>query len=69
VCADDDRSHLEARVRFYRELEAQHVPAEMHIYANGGHGFALGPAKKAGAPVMGWPERLKEWMAERGITK
>jgi acetyl esterase/lipase len=69
VCADDDRSHVEATVRFYLELEAQHIPTEMHIYAYGGHGFALRPTKKPETPVMGWPERLKEWMAERGITK
>jgi len=69
VCADDDRSHVEATVKFYLELEAQHVPTEMHIYAYGGHGFALRPTQKAGAPVTGWPERLKEWLAERGISK
>ena len=69
VCADDDRSHVEATVRFYLELEAQHIPSEMHIYAYGGHGFALRPTQKPGSPVMGWPERLKEWMAERGISK
>jgi acetyl esterase/lipase len=69
VCADDDRSHVEATVRFYLELEAQHIPSEMHIYAYGGHGFALRPTKKTPAPVMEWPERLKEWMAERGIAK
>ena len=68
VCADDDRSHVEPTVRFYLELEANHVPAEMHIYASGGHGFGLRPTRKP-APVMGWPERLKEWLAERNISK
>jgi len=68
VCADDDRSHVEATAKFYLELEAAHVPAEMHIYAYGGHGFALRPTKKP-APVTGWPERLKEWMTERNLWK
>ena len=68
VCADDDRSHVEPTVKFYLELEANHIPAEMHIYAYGGHGFGLHATKKP-APVMGWPERLKEWMVERGISK
>jgi acetyl esterase/lipase len=66
ICADDDRSHVEPTVKFYLELEAHRIPAEMHIYASGGHGFGLRPTKKV-APVMGWPERLKEWLAERGI--
>jgi endo-1,4-beta-xylanase len=68
VCADDDRSHVEPTVKFYLELEAQHIPAEMHIYSYGGHGYGLRPTAKA-APVMGWPERLKEWLSERGISK
>ncbi|HXJ41576.1 MAG TPA: alpha/beta hydrolase [Bryobacteraceae bacterium] len=69
VCADDDRSHVEPTVKFYLELEASHIPTEMHIYAYGDHGFALRPTKKPGAPVEGWPERLREWLDERGISK
>lgn len=69
VCADDDRSHVEPTVKFYLELEANHTPAEMHIYAYGEHGFALRPTKRPGAPVETWPDRLKEWLADRGISK
>ena len=69
VCADDDRSHVEPTVKFYLELEANHIPAEMHIYAYGGHGFALRPTQKAAAPVMTWTDRMKDWLAERGISK
>jgi endo-1,4-beta-xylanase len=68
VCADDDRSHVEPTVKFYLELEAKHVPAEMHIYAYGNHGFALRPTPKP-APVMSWPDRLQDWLAERGYSK
>jgi endo-1,4-beta-xylanase len=68
VCADDDRSHVEPTVKFYLELEAKHVPAEMHIYAYGNHGFALRPTAKP-APVMSWPDRLQDWLAERGYSK
>lgn len=67
VCADDDPSHVVPTVKFYLELQANHTPAEMHIYAYGGHGFALRPTKKP-APVMTWPERLKDWLAEREIA-
>lgn len=68
VCTDDDRSHVEATVHLYLDLEAQGVPAEMHIYATGGHGFALRPTKKP-ASVMTWPDRLSDWLAERGFAK
>ena len=68
VCADDDRSHVEATVNFYMELEAKKIPAEMHIYTSGGHGFALRPTAKPGS-VTTWPDRLREWLAERNISK
>lgn len=68
VCADDDRSHVEVTVKFYLDLEANHIPAEMHIYASGGHGFGLRPSK-TGAPVATWPDRLKDWLSERGFSK
>ena len=69
VCADDDRSHVEPTVKFYLELEANHIPTEMHIYSYGEHGFALRPTKRPGAPVESWPDRLIAWLAYRGISK
>jgi acetyl esterase/lipase len=69
VCTDDDRSHVEPTVKFYLELEANHIPAEMHIYSFGAHGFALRPTKKPGAPVETWTARLTDWLAERGFSK
>ena len=35
------------------------VPAEMHLYEAGGHGYGLRPSAM---PVSGWPSRLAEWM-------
>jgi len=69
VCTDDDRSHVEPTVKFYLELEANHIPAEMHIYSFGEHGFGLRPTKKPGAPVETWPDRLRDWLDERGFSK
>jgi endo-1,4-beta-xylanase len=69
VCTDEDRSHVEPTVKFYLELEAHHIPTEMHIYSFGPHGYALRPTKRPGAPVESWPDRLKEWLADRGISK
>jgi len=69
VCADDDPSHVAPTVKFYLELQANHIPAEMHICGYGAHGFALRPTKRPGAPVESWPDRLKDWLADRGISK
>jgi acetyl esterase/lipase len=66
VCADDDRSHVVTTVDLYLDLEKQGVPAEMHIYAAGAHGFGMRPTHH---PVDTWPERLKEWMVDRKLVK
>lgn len=65
VCADDDRSHIKATTSLYLSLFEQGVSAEMHIYAGGGHGFGMRDSK---LPVASWPERLKEWMADRKLV-
>ena len=69
VCATDDPSHVVPTVKFYLELQAHHIPAEMHIYEYGAHGFALRPTKKPGSPVESWPARLVDWLAARDISK
>ncbi len=60
VCADDDRSHVEPTVKFYLELEQNHIPTEMHIYTYGGHGFALAADAEASSrnDMAGSFERL-----------
>jgi endo-1,4-beta-xylanase len=66
VCSDDDRSHITTTVNLYLDLFKQKIPSEMHIYASGGHGFALRPFD---GPVNTWEERLLEWMADRKLMK
>jgi acetyl esterase/lipase len=66
VCADDDRSHVVTTVNLYLDLEKQGVSSEMHIYAAGGHGFGMKPKQ---LPVDSWPDRLREWFADRKISK
>lgn len=68
VCTTTDRAHVVATVQFYLELEAHQIPAEMHIYGYGDHGYALRPTKRPGAPVESWPARLADWLAFRGIS-
>jgi acetyl esterase/lipase len=61
VHAADD--HLDAgdnSVRFFLALRKAGVPAELHVYAAGGHGFAM---RKSGKPVAAWPDALAAWLA------
>jgi acetyl esterase/lipase len=69
VCTTGDPSHVVPTVKFYLELEAHHIPAEMHIYEYGEHGYALRPTKEPGAPVEKWPASLVDWLAFRRISK
>lgn len=68
VCTTEDHSHVVPTVKYYLELEAKKIPAEMHIYDSGPHGFGLRPTKEPLA-VNGWPERLKDWLYDRKILK
>lgn len=59
--ADDDRSVIpENSLRFYRALKEKGVPAEMHIFTRGGHGFGL---REEAGPAAGWPRLCEQWLA------
>jgi acetyl esterase/lipase len=61
VHADDDRLAPSANsVPFYLELKKFKVPAELHVYANGGHGFGILKTDKTSAA---WPQALSAWLA------
>lgn len=64
MCTDEDRSHVVTTVNLYLDLEKQHVPAEMHIYASGPHGVGMRPSP---LPVATWPDRLRDWMIDRKL--
>jgi endo-1,4-beta-xylanase len=68
VVAGDDRPAA-AVAAYFAELKAQGIPAEVHIYAKGGHGFGMTgrtPAFRA-LPVSHWPEQLQAWLADTGL--
>ena len=43
VQAEDDPVHVENSTVYFLALKNAKVPAEMHLYANGGHGYGLRP--------------------------
>ena len=56
---DDNVVTVENSIRFYRELIRNNVPAEMHIYPKGNHGFVLSqPADEWMQPLFEWLENL-----------
>jgi acetyl esterase/lipase len=64
--AGDDRVPADNSVQMYLALKKAGVPAELHVYTSGGHGFGLRPSKHA---CSTWPARCEEWMRARGLLK
>ncbi len=57
--AEDDPVHVENAVVYFMALKNAKVPAELHIYAQGGHGYGLRPRD---LPIMGWPKLVETWL-------
>ena len=59
---DDDGVPVENSLLYYQALIKNKVPAEMHIYPTGGHGFGLANGNRS---LGSWPSLMIEWM--RGL--
>jgi endo-1,4-beta-xylanase len=69
LCADNDKGPSTAIPALYLALKKAGVPAELHIYASGGHGFGLRPGDKRPNVIYAtWALRLQDWMADVGMS-
>jgi hypothetical protein len=59
MASDDDLGFAPLSTEVYNAWLAARRPAELHAYAQGGHGFAM---LQRGLPVDTWPERFEEWL-------
>lgn len=62
--AHNDPVSSENSVALYLALSQAKVPAEMHIYTSGGHGFGL---RKSDQPCSTWPQRCEQWLSKSGV--
>jgi acetyl esterase/lipase len=62
LVATDNDEKVDARnsTRFYDALKAAGVPAELHIFQDGKHGFAL--RNTTGYPIAIWPVLCENWL-------
>jgi endo-1,4-beta-xylanase len=68
ACGENDRPDIsEGMATLYLKYKAAKVPAELHIYANTGHGFGYRP--ETTTPAGAWPTRLQEWLNSLGLLK
>jgi acetyl esterase/lipase len=64
--AGDDTAVLpENSLRFYQSLQRFGVSAELHMYMQGNHGFAI--RNTEGLPVADWTNQCRIWMAAIGF--
>lgn len=81
VQAEDDPVHVENVIDYFLALKHAGVPAEMHIFAYGGHGYGLRPVthsiyindvpatNKTPLPISHWPQLAAAWMHSIGVLK
>ena len=55
---DDGGVPVENSINYYLKLKEYKVPAEMHLYENGGHGFGLGRF----GTHLNWPKACENWL-------
>lgn len=63
LAGDDDTVNPENSIKYYEALLKNNVPAEMHIYQNGGHGFGTHLLEKKD----NWMDVLRIWMKHNNL--
>jgi acetyl esterase/lipase len=66
VVAGDDPLVVHS-LRYYQALLAAKVPAELHVFMQGGHGFALRLPQDH--PTASWPELARGWLGAVGMAR
>lgn len=65
VQTQDDGIKVENSLAYYLALRRAKVPAELHLFPVGGHGYGLRPSANA---VSGWPQLAARWLQTSGIV-
>jgi len=67
LAASDDQFGLAPQnVAIYQAWVAAKRPAELHVYAKGGHGFGM---NKQNLPCDTWADRFADWLHMQGLLK
>jgi acetyl esterase/lipase len=62
---DDPVDPVKHSLTYYAALQKAGTPAEMHLYAQGGHAFGVRPSK---LPIAQWPHLVETWLVTIGIV-
>ncbi|HUJ44751.1 MAG TPA: alpha/beta hydrolase [Opitutaceae bacterium] len=66
ACAYDDQGSAALVGELFLRFKKAGVPAELHIYARGGHGFGM---RASPLPVGTWTARVQDWMADQNLLR
>lgn len=64
IQTQDDGVRVESSLFYYLALKNAGVPAEMHLYPKGGHGYGM---RKMEGNISSWPKRAEEWLRVQGV--
>ncbi len=56
---NDYTAHVDNSLIYFQALKDAKVPAELHLFTQGGHGFGLRPTE---LPVSRWPALAETWL-------
>ncbi|MGB6884338.1 MAG: alpha/beta hydrolase [Candidatus Acidiferrum sp.] len=66
AATDDNLGLAPDSVALYEKWTSAHKPAELHMYAKGGHGFGM---RKQNIPTDHWIDRFSDWLEFQGWLK
>ncbi len=61
---DDYTDGVNQSLVYFTALKNANVPAEMHLYAHGGHAFGL---RATSDPITHWPALAEQWLVSIGM--
>jgi acetyl esterase/lipase len=56
---NDYTAHVESSLVYFQALKDAKIPAELHVFTQGGHGFGLRPTD---LPISHWPTLAEAWL-------
>jgi acetyl esterase/lipase len=66
LAASDDEGAANVLLDLTQKYRRARVPIEVHLFAEGGHGFNMGD-RSGFVSIRNWPQRMADWLKDRGL--
>lgn len=64
IQTEDDKNYINSSLFYYYALKEAGIPATMHLYSKGGHGYGM---RDVGTQVREWPDRAEDWLRDLNV--